>query len=497
MNYPSANRSQRVFSPLTWLILILTSGIIIASATLIILLHQRETESRRLEVFFTRLDGLTRQLSAYEWEMVARGKVSPDLAQRIQQVQGQADSVLKALTEFSVQPQALQQIRPLYQAYITALTEEAKLFAKDRTEQALRLDEERVDPSFTQLSQAIGAIVKTSNTHSAQINHIVDSGYVVLVVVMVVMITSLFWRIQRSRFAAKLAAIKQANLQATQHELELQVQKRTEELTQINEQLQVEIQQRAQIEQNLQKAKEDLEVRVTERTLALQDANVRLELELSERKRAEAQIKTSLQEKEVLLKEVHHRVKNNLQVISSLLYLQSDRIKDQQALEIFRDSQNRVRSMALIHEKLYQAKDLAKIDLSSYLHSLIGYLFRSYGTNASGIRLQVHAENVFLGIDLAMPCGLIINELVSNALKHAFPTGRNGEISIELSRHEPHDYTLCVCDNGIGMPPDVDLENAPTLGLQLVNTLVQQMDGTVELEQNGGTTFKISFVEGK
>lgn len=153
--------------------------------------------------------------------------------------------------------------------------------------------------------------------------------------------------------------------------------------------------------------------------------------------------------------------------------------------------------MALIHEKLYQAKDLAKIDLSSYLHSLIGYLFRSYGTNASGIRLQVHAENVFLGIDLAMPCGLIINELVSNALKHAFPTGRNGEISIELSRHEPHDYTLCVCDNGIGMPPDVDLENAPTLGLQLVNTLVQQMDGTVELEQNGGTTFKISFVEGK
>ncbi len=491
-----ANRSQLAFPPLTWLTLILSSGIIIAAAALI-MLHRRETESHHLEILFTRLDGLTSQLSAYEWEMVARGKLSPDLQQRTQAIQQQAESVLKTLTEFNLQPQALQQITALYQTYTTALSEEAKLFTQGKRDQAVVIDEEHVDPAFTQLRQALNEISKSINTNSEQIHRVVDGGYLVLTIVLIGMITSLFWHIQHSRFAAKLAAIKQADLQRAQHELELQVRKRTEELTRINECLQVEIQERTQIEQNLQTTKDDLEAQVTERTLTLQYANARLELELSERKRAEAGIRASLQEKEVLLKEVHHRVKNNLQVISSLLYLQSDKIKDQQALEIFRDSQNRVRSMALIHEKLYQAKDLAKIDLSSYLHSLIGYLFRSYGTNASGIRLQVHAENIFLGIDMAMPCGLIINELVSNALKHAFPAGRNGEISIELSRHNQHGYTLCVRDNGVGIKADMDLDNAPTLGLQLVNTLVQQMDGTVELERNGGTAFNIRFTEVK
>lgn len=496
MSHLRANHTQLALPGLTWLTLILASGIIIAAAALI-MLHQRETESYHQEVLFTRLDGLTSQLSAYEWEMVARAALSPELQQRTQAVQQEAESVLKALTAFNIQPQALQQINTLYQGYAAALAEEAKLFTEGKKDQALLIDEERVDPTFAQLRQAINEISKTININSIQIHRIVDGGYIVLALAMIVMIISLFWHIQQSRFAAKLAAIQQANLQTAQHELELQVQKRTEELTQLNKRLQIEIQQRAQMEQKLKNAKDDLAVRVTERTIALQDANTRLELELSERKHVEARITASLQEKEVLLKEVHHRVKNNLQVISSLLYLQSDKIKDQQALEIFRDSQNRVRSMALIHEKLYQAKDLAKIDLSSYLHSLIGYLFRSYGTNASGIRLQVHAENVFLGIDMAMPCGLVINELVSNALKHAFPAGRNGEISIELSRHSQHCYMLCVRDNGVGMKPDLNLDNAPTLGLQLVNTLVQQMDGTVELERNGGTAFNIRFTEVK
>jgi len=491
-----ANHTQLALPGLTWLTLILTSGIIIAAAALITL-HQREAESHRQEVLFTRLDGLTSQLSAYEWEMVARNALSPELQQRTQAVQQEAESVLKALTAFNIQPQALQEITTLYQGYTAALAEEAKLFTQGKRDQALVIDEERVDPTFAQLRQAINEISQTINTNSAQMHRLVDGGYILLAIVIIGMIMALFGRIQQSRFAEKLAAIQKADLQTAQHELELQVQKRTEELSQINERLQVAMQQRAQIEQNLKNAKDDLEVQVAERTVALREANARLELELNERKRVEARITASLQEKEVLLKEVHHRVKNNLQVISSLLYLQSDKIKDQQAIEIFRDSQNRVRSMALIHEKLYQAKDLAKIDLSSYLHSLIGYLFRSYGTNASGIRLQVHAENVFLGIDMAMPCGLIINELVSNALKHAFPAGRNGEISIELSRHSQNCYMLCVRDNGVGMKPEISLDNAPTLGLQLVNTLVQQMDGTVELERNGGTAFNIRFTEVK
>lgn len=258
-----------------------------------------------------------------------------------------------------------------------------------------------------------------------------------------------------------------------------------------------EMRERREIERALQQTKDELESRVAERTKALSAVNQQLSYELAERKRIEEQITTSLKQKEVLLKEVHHRVKNNLQVISSLLYLQSSKIKDQEALEIFRDSQNRIRSMALIHEKLYQAKDITQIDLSSYLHSLIGYLFRSYGNYAAGIRLQVQAENVFLGIDLAMPCGLIINELVSNALKHAFPAGCSGEIGIEFSQQEHYHYRLCVRDNGVGVPANIDFENASTLGLQLVNTLVQQIEGTIQLQRNGGTAIIIHFAEGK
>jgi len=214
--------------------------------------------------------------------------------------------------------------------------------------------------------------------------------------------------------------------------------------------------------------------------------------ELAERTRAEEQIKASLSEKEVLLKEIHHRVKNNLQVISSLLYLQSTAIQDRGALQMFRDSQSRIRSIALVHERLYQSKDLSRIDFAEYIRGLASYVFRSYGANSRGIDLTIRADDVFLGIDVAVPWALVINELLSNSLKHAFPHGEGGEISIDLQANGDSRLVLTVSDNGVGFPEDVDYRDTKSLGLQLVNTLVQQLEGTLELDTHGGTRFRIA-----
>ena len=219
------------------------------------------------------------------------------------------------------------------------------------------------------------------------------------------------------------------------------------------------------------------------------------ERDITERKRVEKQIKDSLREKEVLLKEIHHRVKNNLQIISSLLNLQSRYIKDKQTLEMLRESQNRIRAMALVHEKLYQSKDLTKVNLAEYLQKEVADLFRSYGVSSEAIKLKIDTDDVFLNIDTAIPCGLIINELVSNSLKHAFPDGREGEIRIEVRSEGDGQFTLIVGDNGVSFPKDLDFRNTETLGLQLVTTLVAQLGGTIELERDGGTTFKIKFSE--
>ena len=216
--------------------------------------------------------------------------------------------------------------------------------------------------------------------------------------------------------------------------------------------------------------------------------------DITERKRAEEQIKASLKEKEVLLKEIHHRVKNNLQVISSLLYLQSRNIEDNQTLEMFQDSQHRVRSMALVHERLYQSQDMARVDFAQYVRNLANHLFRSYGVNSNLIRLKINVDDVFLGIDTAIPFGLIINELVSNSLKHAFPDGREGEIRIGL-RADDGEFSLVVSDNGVGFPRDLDFRDTQSLGLRLVNTLVEQLEGTIELDRSDGTAFKITFAE--
>lgn len=218
-----------------------------------------------------------------------------------------------------------------------------------------------------------------------------------------------------------------------------------------------------------------------------------MQQEVVTRQRAEEEIKLSLKEKEVLLKEIHHRVKNNLQIITSLLNLQSSQIKDPDAIMLFRESQSRVRSMALIHEKLYQSKDLARIDFDGYLRDLMVYLFRSYAANADQIRVHVESNNMSLEIDTAIPCGLMISELVTNTLKYAFPAGRRGNLWISIGPEDAGHLALLVKDDGVGFKEGFDWRKSDSLGLQLVSTLTSQLHGTIEVNGVGGTSFKITF----
>ncbi|XGV99678.1 MAG: sensor histidine kinase [Leptolyngbya sp. BL-A-14] len=211
-----------------------------------------------------------------------------------------------------------------------------------------------------------------------------------------------------------------------------------------------------------------------------------------ELRQAQAQLQASLHEKTVLLKEIHHRVKNNLQIVYSLLRLQYRRIKDKQAAAILLESQNRIKSIALVHEKLYRSEDLAHINLSHYIPNLAASLFSSYNINANTITLKTNVEDVSLDIDMAIPCGLIINELVSNALKYAF-TDQAGEITIDLQRESQQTIMLTVRDNGIGLPADLELAQANSLGLKLVKDLVNQLEGTIELHRDRGTEFKVTL----
>jgi PAS domain S-box-containing protein len=217
------------------------------------------------------------------------------------------------------------------------------------------------------------------------------------------------------------------------------------------------------------------------------------ERDITDRKTAGEQIKATLEEKEVLLQEVHHRVKNNLQVISSLLALQCDYIKDPQILAMFQESRDRVKSMALVHEKLYQSPDLGRIAPADYINSLVTHLFRAYGAVARGIRHKVEAGDMTLSLDSAIPCGLIINELVSNSLKHAFPADQGGEVCVGLHETEEHNLVLTVGDSGTGLPGEFDFHNTKSLGLQLVMMLVRQLEGRIELDGREGTQFTITF----
>ena len=214
------------------------------------------------------------------------------------------------------------------------------------------------------------------------------------------------------------------------------------------------------------------------------------EKEIAEREEAERKLRWSLEEKEVLLREIHHRVKNNLQVISSLFYLQADYVDDPRSLEILRESRNRVKSMALVHERLYRSADLAKIDFVEYIRSLANELFVSYGINQNIIGLKIESDQVLLGVDRAIPLGLIVNELVSNSLKHAFSDGREGELRLEIQVKDDR-LNLVVSDNGRGFPENLDWQGVQTLGLRIVKILIDQLGGEIELDKSAGTRFTI------
>ncbi|MFY9639234.1 MAG: histidine kinase N-terminal 7TM domain-containing protein [Methanobacterium sp.] len=217
-------------------------------------------------------------------------------------------------------------------------------------------------------------------------------------------------------------------------------------------------------------------------------------MDITENKKSQDLVKKSLLEKEMLLKEIHHRVKNNLMVISSLLSLQSRYIKDEVSKSIFKESQNRARSMALIHELLYRSTDLKRINFGDYIKTLTNELFRMYVTDPDRIKLNINVEDVMLDINTAIPLGLIVNELVSNSMKHAFPNDRKGKIDIEF-KLEDGIYSMIVSDNGVGFPKDYDLEVSDSLGLRIVNSLTEQIDGQIELERTNGTRYIIKFKE--
>jgi len=216
------------------------------------------------------------------------------------------------------------------------------------------------------------------------------------------------------------------------------------------------------------------------------------------RKLAEEKIKRSLREKETLLAEIHHRVKNNMQIITSLLSLQSKDIEDERALSLIKNCEDRIKAMSLVHEKLYLSKDLSRIDFHNYMEDLSARLFQAHRVDSRVVTFSSHIKDVLFNIETAIPLGLIMSELISNAVKHAFPEGRKGNIAAKLTQNtKAGEYTLTVTDDGIGFPEEIDYRNTETFGLQLVDMLTEQLGGTMELDRSKGTSFKITFKEQK
>ncbi len=211
-----------------------------------------------------------------------------------------------------------------------------------------------------------------------------------------------------------------------------------------------------------------------------------------QRVKAMNETKRALHEKEILLREIHHRVKNNLQIISSLLSLQSGQHDSRATHEVLRDTQNRIKSMALIHEKLYMTSDISRLDFGEYLKVLVNHMSMSYLINPESVEIEMDVDDIELDVDTAMSCGLVVNELVSNSMKYAFKGRDSGVISITTKLDDDNkSFTLTISDNGIGIPKSIDIRNLDSLGLQLVDTLVCEMDGNVKVISREGTKFII------
>ena len=215
--------------------------------------------------------------------------------------------------------------------------------------------------------------------------------------------------------------------------------------------------------------------------------------DITKRISAERHLLRSLRDKEMLIKEIHHRVKNNLMVIQSLLRLQSRQIRDDADKEMFAESESRVRAMSMIHERLYRSGDLSTIDMPEYINSLALALFQNYRVQDSDVSLSVEIDNLALDIETIIPCGLIINEMVSNSLKYAFPEGRKGEIGVTLRDNSDATCTLSVSDNGIGLPEGFDIHNTPSLGMQIITALCDQIGARMEVLGKEGATFRMTF----
>jgi len=269
---------------------------------------------------------------------------------------------------------------------------------------------------------------------------------------------------------------------------------RRKALQRANERLKAEIETRQRAEAALREAREELEQRVAERTAELRTANQCLQLEIAQRERNEERISASLREKEALLSEIHHRVKNNLQIISSLLALQSERVIDRPVRLALMDSQSRIKSMALIHEQLYKSGDLSRIDFSEYVGNLSQALLNAHFTGQATVTIRACVDRILLPVGTALPCSLIVNELVTNCLKHAFVAGERGEVRIEFHRDKQGVYRMAVSDNGRGLPEDLDWRRTSSLGLKLVTNLAEiQLGGSLDVRTGNGTCFKIEF----
>jgi two-component sensor histidine kinase len=232
---------------------------------------------------------------------------------------------------------------------------------------------------------------------------------------------------------------------------------------------------------------------VRARTAELETSNLRLESEIEARKTAEERISAALQEKVILLSEIHHRVKNNLQIVHSLLDLQMTQIEDAAVRDMLQDNKDRIRSMALIHQSLYQSKNFAQVDIGDVLKKLVADIAASQGLDQRPVRIKIHASSVLLSMNAAIPCGLIANELITNALKHGFPDQSTGTVAVALTADRNQQVILDVSDNGVGISEDIDLDSAQTLGLELITLLTDQLSGQLTIQRANPTRFVVRF----